>query len=272
MDGFCRERGALDDAAVDTSSSIDGAPDVDTDGDGHFDNVDNCIAIANADQHDEDSDGLGDLCDPCPHIAVGGAADADGDGVGDACDPAPESNKQRWRVFDPLTSRAAAWTMSSAATFGTDSMTIFDGYIRYAIDIANFRVQFGGELVVTSGVQQQMVVEIGHEMFTKYYYGEFYGNGTSGYMKITRRDADDYTTVDGIAHPASLPSGPFSWVLDSSVADQTIAFDTKHDSVDFRLLEGPTSPPLVASMFIQVGTNAGIRARLDYFALIETVP
>jgi hypothetical protein len=74
---------------------LDG-PDVDTDGDGFFDNVDNCPAIPNPDQTDTDGDGQGDDCDPTPQ-----GVDADGDGLlshgdppdpddGDACNPNPE--------------------------------------------------------------------------------------------------------------------------------------------------------------------------------------
>jgi hypothetical protein len=67
--------------------AIDGSPNVDTDGDGVFDNIDNCRTVANPDQHDEDGDHVGDVCDPCPQIANEPSADADADGIPDACDP-----------------------------------------------------------------------------------------------------------------------------------------------------------------------------------------
>lgn len=41
----------------------DQLPQVDTDGDGDFDNGDNCPNVANADQADRDTDGTGDACD-----------------------------------------------------------------------------------------------------------------------------------------------------------------------------------------------------------------
>jgi hypothetical protein len=56
--------------------------------------------------HDEDMDGIADPVDPCPHVA-GNAADSDGDGVGDACDPEVSNPRQRWALFDPLTSDSA---------------------------------------------------------------------------------------------------------------------------------------------------------------------
>ncbi len=274
--GFCRDPGVVSDAMqeadADVDAPIDGNPDVDTDGDGLFDNADNCIAIANVNQHDEDSDDLGDVCDPCPHVAIGAATDTDGDGVGDACDPQPAINKQRWRVFDPLTSRAPAWAASTAATFGADAMTIHDGFIRYNITLSNFRVQFGGAITIGSGSLHQMVLEVSHDGLSGYYYGEFYGDAVDGYVKITRRDGDTYGTVDAANYTGQLPGGPFAWTMDVSVADQTLAFDTKHGATDFPRLAGPTTPPLIASTFVHVGTDANVTARLDYFVLIETIP
>lgn len=43
-----------------------GVPDVDADGDGVADCIDNCPETANADQTDSDGDGLGDACDDSP--------------------------------------------------------------------------------------------------------------------------------------------------------------------------------------------------------------
>lgn len=82
---------------------------LDTDGDGVLDNVDNCDLMPNADQADADMDGEGDVCDACPLDAdndfdfdgVCGdmdncpvqpnsdQADGDGDGAGDLCDVCP---------------------------------------------------------------------------------------------------------------------------------------------------------------------------------------
>ena len=72
---------------------------LDTDGDGLFDEEDNCPSTANADQQDSDTDGIGDVCDSdmdndgitnaldnCPVISNVGQEDTDGDLVGDACD------------------------------------------------------------------------------------------------------------------------------------------------------------------------------------------
>ena len=52
--------------------------DVDSDGDGTFDDIDNCPDIINVDQNDVDGDGIGDACD-----------DSDGDGFFDDVDNCP---------------------------------------------------------------------------------------------------------------------------------------------------------------------------------------
>lgn len=72
---------------------------VDQDGDGVSDLLDNCPDMANAMQEDADGDGVGDVCDTdrdgdgvddvsdnCPLIANTDQADGDGDGIGDVCD------------------------------------------------------------------------------------------------------------------------------------------------------------------------------------------
>ena len=79
--------------------------DVDTDGDGVLDSVDNCPLDVNPGQENEDGDSQGDACDwelpdsdndsvddlvdNCPDVPNPGQQDADGDGTGDACDTAP---------------------------------------------------------------------------------------------------------------------------------------------------------------------------------------
>jgi len=91
-----------DDASTTADAMIDGSPDVDSDGDGLSDAVDNCRVLANPDQRDWDTDGHGDGCDRCPHLSSAPDPDADGDGVGDACDPRPAlAGDQRviWQGF-----------------------------------------------------------------------------------------------------------------------------------------------------------------------------
>lgn len=62
---------------------------LDRDGDGEPDSVDNAAAYPNADQSDVDGDGVGDPADSCPTVANPGQADTDGDYVGDPCDCDP---------------------------------------------------------------------------------------------------------------------------------------------------------------------------------------
>jgi hypothetical protein len=66
---------------------------VDTDGDGVYDDEDNCPENSNPDQSDVDYDGFGDVCDTCPNDPNN---DADGDSVcGDVdnCPYTPNSNQ-----------------------------------------------------------------------------------------------------------------------------------------------------------------------------------
>jgi hypothetical protein len=58
----------------------------DPDGDGLFDDEDNCPEVANQGQGDGDGDDVGDACDNCVADANADQADQDGDGRGDACD------------------------------------------------------------------------------------------------------------------------------------------------------------------------------------------
>jgi hypothetical protein len=86
-----------------------GDPAVDTDGDGVFDDTDNCISIQNPAQHDEDTDGYGDVCDNCPTVANPNQANLGetnagqtADSVGDACDPRPTLSGESIAYFEPF--------------------------------------------------------------------------------------------------------------------------------------------------------------------------
>ncbi len=68
----CNDTGEL-------ATSLSCSNDVDTDGDGIADNLDNCPAVSNSSQHDTDRDGQGNACD----------ADDDNDGVADVSDAFP---------------------------------------------------------------------------------------------------------------------------------------------------------------------------------------
>jgi DNA/RNA endonuclease G (NUC1) len=61
-------------------------PELDTDGDGVPDRLDNCALTPNSDQADVDQDGVGDTCDNCRTTPNADQTDSNGNGVGDACE------------------------------------------------------------------------------------------------------------------------------------------------------------------------------------------
>ncbi len=64
----------------------------DTDLDGVFDDVDNCVEVENPGQEESDGDALGDACDRCPGVLVDDNHDEDLDGRPDGCDDCPSIN------------------------------------------------------------------------------------------------------------------------------------------------------------------------------------
>lgn len=108
--------GGADAVADAIDAPIDGSPNVDTDGDGIVDALDNCPTVANADQRDWDGDHIGDACDHCPHLASATDPDTDGDGVGDACDPNPGTPGDRMIAFEGF-AKALPNTWTIAGTF-----------------------------------------------------------------------------------------------------------------------------------------------------------
>jgi hypothetical protein len=91
----------------------------DSDGDGVWDDVDNCPDIPNADQADMDADGLGNACDNCPATVNPDQEDFDGDGVGDACDYDDDN--------DGLTDDEEALAGTDPFNIDTDGDGIVDG-------------------------------------------------------------------------------------------------------------------------------------------------
>lgn len=81
------------DAAPDGDQGTLTAPEVvirrDGDGDGLFDQDDNCPQDANPAQEDGDGDKVGDACDNCPEVKNADQKDGDLDAVGDWCDNCP---------------------------------------------------------------------------------------------------------------------------------------------------------------------------------------
>jgi hypothetical protein len=88
-----------------------GTRNLDIDGDGAANYLDNCPEVANPSQADTDGDHVGDACndasdadgdewadarDVCPGVADPGQADSDGDRVGNACNDASDPDGDEW--------------------------------------------------------------------------------------------------------------------------------------------------------------------------------
>ena len=280
----CREAGyvpgsdaGLHDAFVpiDTVDAPDGPPG-DADADGVTDASDNCPMKANADQHDEDSDAVGDVCDPCPHIV--GSADADGDGVGDACDPQPAVAKQRIKFFDPFTSDLPEWTTkTNASRVGETLRLSATGYAGAILSVGNgeTRLAMGGTVAsLASGASyHQIALSFGRNAAgTVYHYTEFYDEGGTGEIAITRANLGSYFTLAGTAYTGPLPTGAWSMRADFSVATQQISYESRLGGTARAPLSGTAATPaLTTSDTIEVGVG-GADVRIDYFIVIETVP
>ncbi len=107
---------------------------VDPDGDGLTNNVDNCPLNLNALQEDSDGDGVGDACDNClddvnpygvdtDNDGFPDQPDMDGDGLGDACDVCngPEGQVGTWEVTYDISNKELNPNWWEAEVFGNAS-------------------------------------------------------------------------------------------------------------------------------------------------------
>jgi hypothetical protein len=99
--------------------------DIDSDGDGIADVIDNCPQVVNSDQNDLDSDGLGDLCDNCPETSNPFQEDMDGDGSGDVC--SDQDNDGIFDSEDECPEESGTIENSGCPVYDADSDGILDG-------------------------------------------------------------------------------------------------------------------------------------------------
>ena len=258
----------IDDATPVDVRLIDGSPNLDTDGDGINDSVDDCITIANHDQHDEDQDGVGDACDRCPQIAHEAALDTDVDGIPDACDPHINAAGDVLLRFDTFagTTLPAGWSViagsSSNLAFANDQMTIdatsgtqilgFDtAHAHYAIDFgATLPAAPGGTTFVTALTNVDATV------------GAYIGCGIR--LDTATRELFGYTgaftTLDTDPAPATDPmTFPNAYRLTSMIEDATQTCSIP-GAMDRHVMVGHSTAPAETRVGIRIG-NAAVRIR-----------
>ena len=181
----------------------------DLDGDGIFNDNDNCPAIFNPErpmddgQADWDDDGLGDACDPCPIHAysldckVPNPFDRDGDGILDLADNCPtEANEDQADKDDDYVGDACDACPDLPNPFGAAcSGTIYD------VKLGNFEegavVQISGVVTAVSGASYwvQVPEDMHHEEHGYQFSGIFIYKGSGGDLPEIARG--DYVAVTG---------------------------------------------------------------------------
>jgi hypothetical protein len=119
---------------------------VDDDGDGIFNDLDNCPLTPNADQLDTDGDGFGDVCDNCSQVANGSNTfpagdpriqrDTNSDGFGNICDADLSNDGLQVNLTDYSLFRSAFGTANPDADFNGDGQVNLSDY-------SIFRSSFG---------------------------------------------------------------------------------------------------------------------------------
>ena len=166
------------------------APNLDTDGDGISDDLDNCPAAPNPDQANADLDGTGDACDPdddndgiedifdnCSLVANSDQTDTDFDGIGDVCDPSTStvlSSSLNPSVFGQSVIFTA--TVTSGSGTPTGSVEFFDG----STSLGTSNLSSGSATLTTSALSAGS-----HEITATYLGAPSFDAGTSPALSQT---------------------------------------------------------------------------------------
>jgi thrombospondin type 3 repeat protein len=225
------------DAPDGAGGMVDGSPLVDSDGDGVFDDTDNCRSTPNEDQAngdgdprgdacdvcpaiedpeqwDEDGDGLGDRCDNCPGVANPGQENAETvgptDEVGDACDPHPETGYDVLAHFDGFHGGAldAGWTsLSGRWEVAGDQLRGTGSAILYWSDRAYDDVRIEATATSSSGGLVGLVTSLDPDSGERYVCEH---GGAPSRLAISR--VDDTGTSELTSERAPAPGGPWHYV------------------------------------------------------------
>jgi len=170
---------------------------LDSDGDGHEDEADNCPAVANADQADDDADGIGNACDPV-FEAIVSLPDLNGNGIPDIGVAVPGST--RVHIRDGSTD-----VLITDIDFGEDQA--FDMAVLPDLDgsgdpeIAILQQQASGQVrvqtrdSVTGGVTSNLWYGLQYEPVSMDVVTDYSGNGFPEVAVLGSEDGTDAVRV-----------------------------------------------------------------------------
>lgn len=226
-----------------TKGTATGCLELDTDGDGIVDVVDNCVTDPNSDQTDGDSDGMGDLCDPCPSIFNGGDLKIDGGVV--VGTTTGRSSASKGFCADGEPSREVAYRMPGngmtvdLSTAGSSFDTVL--YARNQCEYIQAEIDCNDDDDSTSGLQSRLQVQTFESSDTWVIVDG--ANKAHGSFKLRASTVNNVVAVGTCAEAlslspgqtttaqmADLPSGATSTCLEAEGETARFQFDIKETS------------------------------------------
>lgn len=219
--------------------------------------------------HDEDGDGIGDGCDVCPHRADVEQRDADLDGVGDACDPHPAVAGDRITIFDPFSTRDAAWDAGANIRFDPDHLYIplIGGQLIRMRVVSNARIEVAGDWLSYAPTFDQFFLGVSRGD-DPMWYGEALDDATDNRDTVLYTVAQTYAAKGNTDRTAKHPLGAFLARLDVDATGSRVTWhiETAGQTTD---VTGTFSEGLMDGTQLRMFAD-GVEARVRYFVLIES--